>query len=265
MKARRTSRARTWVPALPLLVVATAASLGAQAPTGLVRGTVVAERSGQPIPGALVALDAGIRVSADEAGRFVIADVREGPYRIAAVAPGCHTGLGEIEVVGGKDITVRLLVPLPRDVEERLAGWTLGSRSTGDATRVVTREDIRKRRPRSVQDAVRLVAPEMVGHESSQAGGSQALVGRRSATVSGSVQPLLVVDGVPMPQQSLDALSSMNVEDIERIEVSKGAAGGWSYGNQGANGVIKITTRAAASSPLAAETPPERCSFTFPG
>ena len=263
MMAHRPSGIRTWVPAVTL-VLAGGASLGAQAPTGLVRGTVVAEDSGQPIAGAMVALDAGIRVSTNESGNFLIMDLREGPYRIAAVTQGCHTGLGELVVQGGREVTVRLSVPLPDDVEDRLSGWTLGSRASGDATRTVTREDILRRRPRNVQDAVRLVAPEMIGQESSQAGGQQALVGRRSATVQGPVQPLVVVDGVPLPQRSMDALSGINVEDIERIEVSKGAAGGWSYGSQGANGVIRITTRAAAASALAADTPPEQCAFRFP-
>jgi outer membrane receptor for ferrienterochelin and colicin len=103
----------------------------------------------------------------------------------------------------------------------------------------------------------------MVGQGSAEPGANQRLVGRRSATVQGPAQPLVVVDGVPLPQRSLEALSAINIEDVDRIEVSKGAAGGWAYGNQGANGVIRIFTRSAAASALGPETPPDRCGFTF--
>ncbi len=238
-------------------------ALGGQEGTGTLRGTVVTARDGIALPGALVALDAGVRVFADADGAFVITGVRAGPYRIAAVAAGCHTGLGQVEVVAGTELSVRLTVQLPEDVEDRLAGWTLGARRSGDATHVVTREDIRRRHSQTLQDAIRLVAPEMVGQGSNEPGASQRLVGRRSATVQGPVQPLVVVDGVPLPQRSLEALSAINIEDVERIEVSKGAAGGWAYGNQGANGVIRIVTRSASASVLGPETPPDRCGFTF--
>jgi len=262
MKTQRIRLAGALTPALVLLSTATA-GLGGQEGTGTLRGTVVSARDGLALPGALVALDAGIRVIADDQGTFVITGVRAGPYRIAAVAPGCHTGLGEVEVLPERELTVRLTVPLPEDVEDRLAGWTLGSRRSGDATRVVTRDEIGRRHARTVQDAIRLVAPEMVGQGSAEPGGSQRLVGRRSATVQGPAQPLVVVDGVPLPQRSLEALSAINIEDVDRIEVSKGAAGGWAYGNQGANGVIRVFTRSASASPLGPETPPDRCGFTF--
>ena len=50
---------------------------------------------------------------------------------------------------------------------------------------------------------------------------------------------------------------------VRRIDVSRGASGGWRYGMQGANGVIVITTRnAPAEHPQ--DTPPEACGFVFP-
>jgi outer membrane receptor protein involved in Fe transport len=263
MSAAPISPLRAVAPVISVLVILTT-PLAAQTGVGALSGTVVTARDGMPLPGAMIALDAGIRVLADEEGRFVIHDLREGPYRIAAIAPGCHAGLGEVDVVAGRTTALRLTVPLPDDVENRLAGWTLGSRTSGDATRVVTREDISRRHARTIQDAVRLVAPEMIGQSSATPGERQRLLSRRSATVAGGSHPLVVLDGVPLPQRSLEALSGINVEDVERIEVSKGAAGGWAYGNQGANGVIHVITRSAAASPLGPETSPERCNFTFP-
>ena len=236
--------------------------VAAQSERGTLRGTVVSEEEGLPIPGALVALDAGLRTTADEEGRFVLVDVVEGPYRIAAVAPGCHVGLGDVNVVGSREAEVRVTVELPRDVEERLRAWTLSTRSLGSTVKTITGEDLRRRNAQTVQDAVRLVAPGMIGEESGQAGGRQRVLGRSAPTVSGAREPLIVVDGVRMMQRPWDALAALNPVDIERIEVARGATGGWQYGLSGANGVIRITTRNARTG-FDRETPPEQCRFTF--
>lgn len=228
-----------------------------------VTGTVVSERASLPIPGALVALDAGQTTLADSTGAFVLDDVRPGPYRIAAVAPGCHVGLGEVTVDATGTLAIRLAVPLSPEAEERLASWSLGTRSAGESVRSINGEEIRRRHFRSVPDILRVLAPDMVGGESASAGGRQSLRGRGAPTVGASGDPLVVIDGVRMGQRSMDALSALNTDEVERVEVVRGGTGGWRYGIQGANGVIRITTRDARGA-YAEETPPTACGFTFP-
>ncbi len=58
-------------------------------------------------------------------------------------------------------------------------------------------------------------------------------------TLLGNTDPLVVVDGVTT---SLDALYSIPVEDVERIEILKGPSTAM-YGSRGANGVIAIYTK----------------------
>lgn len=53
-------------------------------------------------------------------------------------------------------------------------------------------------------------------------------------------QPIIVVDGVPLVNQSL---SELNSDDIESINILKDAASASIYGSSGANGVILITTK----------------------
>lgn len=233
-----------------------------QGPGVRVTGVVVSERGSLPIPGALVALDAGRRTMADSAGAFVLDDVRPGPYRIAAVAPGCHVGLGEVTVSATGTLEVRLAVALPPEAEERLASWSLGARSTGESVRSITGEEIRRRHFRSIPDVLRALAPDMVGGESASAGGRQSLRGRGAPTVGASGDPLVVIDGVRMGQRSMDALASMNANEVERVEVVRGGTGGWRYGIQGANGVIRITTRDATGG-HGGDTAPQACAFTF--
>ena len=62
-------------------------------------------------------------------------------------------------------------------------------------------------------------------------------------------QPLIFVDGVEL-EAGRAALSSLNPDDIDRIEVIKGEAAAELYGERAENGVIKIfTIESPASAP----------------
>jgi len=90
---------------------------------------------------------------------------------------------------------------------------------------------------------------------SSGAGGSTKAVLRGNKSLLGLSEPLYVIDGIPMVNNkggqpdsyggtdSGDGLSALNSDDIESINVLKGANASILYGSQGANGVVLITTR----------------------
>lgn len=80
-------------------------------------------------------------------------------------------------------------------------------------------------------------------------GGSTNLVIRGYKSLKGG-NPLIVIDGSPVANSSLSGqydygnfLSDINQEDIESINVLKGAAASALYGERGLNGVIVITTK----------------------
>src|SRR5205085_7244079 len=64
------------------------------------------------------------------------------------------------------------------------------------------------------------------------------LRGLRSLT--GNNSPLLVVDGIPTP---IGYISSINPNDVQDVNVLKGASSAAIYGPDGVNGVILVTTR----------------------
>ena len=68
---------------------------------------------------------------------------------------------------------------------------------------------------------------------------------RGASSLSGSREPLVVLDGIPFG--SLTNLNQLNASDIESIEVLKDASAAAIYGSQGANGVILITTKSGKS------------------
>lgn len=93
---------------------------------------------------------------------------------------------------------------------------------------------------------------------SSNLGGSSRIILRGIRSITGENQPLFVVDGVPMNNNNIttadqargalgydygNAIQDLNPEDIESIDVLKGATASALYGSQGANGVIMITTK----------------------
>ncbi|MCF0189119.1 MAG: SusC/RagA family TonB-linked outer membrane protein [Bacteroidaceae bacterium] len=93
------------------------------------------------------------------------------------------------------------------------------------------------------------------------AGGSSKILLRGNKSISGNNDPLIVVDGIPMSNstrnqvgsgaqiatqgsaEGSDPLSQINPDDIESINVLKGANAAALYGSQAANGVVMITTK----------------------
>jgi TonB-linked SusC/RagA family outer membrane protein len=87
--------------------------------------------------------------------------------------------------------------------------------------------------------------------------GQSSLSALSAGATTTSSQPLIVVDGVPISENSnfsgfigedlLNPLSKINTEDIESVSILKDAAAVGIYGVNGANGVILITTKAGKS------------------
>ncbi|MBP3227587.1 MAG: SusC/RagA family TonB-linked outer membrane protein [Bacteroidaceae bacterium] len=97
------------------------------------------------------------------------------------------------------------------------------------------------------------------------AGGTSKIIMRGQKSILGNSTPLIVVDGVPMNNnvtyggklgmgdggsitaegrsEGADPLSMINPDDIESMNVLKGANAAALYGSQAANGVVMITTK----------------------
>ena len=123
------------------------------------------------------------------------------------------------------------------------------------------------REPNLVNDLTGKVSGLQVVRSGNGPGGSSQILLRGNNSLSGSSQPLIVVDGVPMDNStgrvgigatndfwnpSLDmgnGLSDINADDIASISVLKGPAAAALYGSLGGNGVILITTKTGRKQP----------------
>ncbi len=98
-----------------------------------------------------------------------------------------------------------------------------------------------------------------VSGSGSGVGSSVKIILRGNRSIQGNNQPLYVIDGTPINSSALsqtgaeggygggidagDGLAGINPEDIESMNVLKGATASALYGSQAANGVIVITTK----------------------
>jgi len=89
--------------------------------------------------------------------------------------------------------------------------------------------------------------------------GSRLVIRGGAKSLTNSNEPLYVIDGVPITNandgnsntvtgiSSPNRAADINPDDIESINILKGAAGAVLYGNRGSNGVILITTKSGKS------------------
>jgi TonB-linked SusC/RagA family outer membrane protein len=132
--------------------------------------------------------------------------------------------------------------------ERRAIGATINSVSGEDVT--VTGAET------NVVAALAGKAPNVEVTSTSGDPGSGAYIRIRGAnSYLGGTQPLFVVDGVPINNESLsldlniwgvaepNRASDINPEDVESIEILKGAAAATIYGSRAKNGVVLITTK----------------------
>jgi len=89
---------------------------------------------------------------------------------------------------------------------------------------------------------------------------------RGASSLGGASQPLIVVDGVPLNNDNLSGsgdndasagvsqqsrLNDLNPDDIESLQIFKGASAGALYGSRALNGVIVITTKKGKAGKMA--------------
>lgn len=83
------------------------------------------------------------------------------------------------------------------------------------------------------------IAGVSIQNTTSEVGEAAQIRIRGTGSLSASNEPLVVIDGYPIA----DGLSSVDMSDVESIEVLKDAASSAIYGSRAANGVILITTK----------------------
>ncbi|SUP53513.1 Enterobactin outer-membrane receptor [Weeksella virosa] len=223
-----------------------------------VTGTVT-DKDGFPVVDAVVKSSAGAEVYTDEHGKFSI-EANEGET-ITVESFGLPM---QTFVVGNSTSYAVSLKPVQTEAIElegavvTALGITREKRSLGYATQEISGDVVNQSPVSNFADAL---SGEIAGLDikgSGSRGGSTNMVIRGTSTLIGDNQALIVVDGVPINNSTLNtagqqtgrggfdyanAAADINPNDIETINVLKGAAAAALYGSRGMNGVVMITTK----------------------
>ncbi len=160
-----------------------------------------------------------------------------------------YTGYGTQTIAVGATNVLDVRMTAGENIKEVLViGY--GEIKKDDATGSivsVTSEDFNQGAITSVQD---LVAGKLAGvaiTPSADPGGGASIRIRGLSSLTASNDPLVVVDGVPLEQNSIGGsrnfLNIINPNDIESINVLKDASAAAIYGSRASGGVIIITTK----------------------
>lgn len=229
-----------------------------------VSGRVV-DTLGQPLPGASIrVLDAsgqatGKQTSTDPSGYFTLTDVPEG-----ALLEVSYVGHVTRQVRAAANMGNIVLQAAASDLDEVVVtalGINRSKKAVGYAVQEVNGESLAQSRDINLVNALSgKIAGVQVTNSGGGVGASSRIVIRGNNSF-GNNQPLFVVDGVPVMNNTTTVTRSAGVDygngaadidpnNIESVSVLKGANAAALYGSRAANGVILITTKKGAGQRL---------------
>jgi TonB-dependent starch-binding outer membrane protein SusC len=232
---------------------------GTQANTRI-KGTIT-DKSGAPLVGATINVKGrNFGTAANEKGEFTIA---AGPKAILIAS---HLGYKtqEISVAGQSQVTIVMEESASNLEDVTVVSVGYGTLRKSDVTGSISKislEDVSENKVISVPEALQgRVAGVQIITNTGEPGSGMTFNIRGKTSVTGSNQPLIVIDGQPIESglggtnagialdgggeiPPADPLAGLNPNDIASVEILKDASSIAIYGSRGANGVVLITTK----------------------
>jgi TonB-dependent starch-binding outer membrane protein SusC len=257
-----------WGLVLPLVTVL-AQPLAAQARS--ISGTVTDSSGGAPIVGAVVTVRGGTgSAQTRENGSFVLARAPDGEVTLVVRQIGYRRA--EVTVPDGSSGPLEIMLardPVRLD-EVVVTGQFTGieRRNLPNAVATISAEDLENVPTPSLEQQLqgKLAGADIQTNSGAPGGGVQVRL-RGVTSINSPAEPLYVVDGVimsdvavapnsdpvtaarggsnpePTQENQVNRIADINPNDIERVEVLKGASASAIYGGRASNGVVIITTK----------------------
>lgn len=203
-------------------------------------GKVTSAEDGAPLPGVSVSIKGTTKGTTTDA---------DGTYAIAAskgsvlVFSFVGTATQEITLGNQSELNVSLVSDsrLLTEVVVTGTGVETTKAKLGIAVESISAKNLPPTPTASIDQAlVGKIAGAQISSISGNPGDPVNIVLRGINTVQNGTRPLIMVDGV---QVAATDLNSLDLTNIDRVEVVQGAASSSLYGAQGANGVIQIFTK----------------------
>ncbi len=257
--------------ALAMAAVGVAAPALAQAQSAAtITGRVTGEGA-QPLGGAQVFIQSlGVGTTSREDGTFTLtvpaARVAGQSVVLSVRRVGFRTGSATITLRGGAQSQNFALVSAPTTLSAVVvtgAGTVSTREKLGNVINSVDAATVqRAAEPQNITSALAGKAPNVeVRTQSGEPGASASIRIRGATSVTGTNQPLFVVDGQPIDNSTISTnggdqstvtqnrAADINPNDIASVEILKGGAAAAIYGARAAAGVILITTKSGRAGP----------------
>ena len=226
-----------------------------------VNGTVVSQEDNEPVIGvSVLVVGTNIGTVTDANGAFSLT-VPEGKSQLRFTYVGMETL--EVSARPNMRIVLRNGDTNLDEIVVTAMGISREKKALGYAVSEVNGDELIKSRG-GLSNPVNALQGKVAGLQISSGagsmGGSSKVLIRGNNSLSGSNQPLFVVDGVPLEGKDFNTtdtqrggggydygnlIQDLNPDDIESLSVLKGAAASALYGSRASNGVIMITTKKA--------------------
>ena len=238
------------------------------APTSrTIRGKVVDPTSGDPIVGAQIQVVGTELLAFSEAdGGFVLEGVALGPVQLDVGAPEHEN---RILAVPADKATVDVPLGLAKGEQIVIEGRApvIVKSNLASGASVIDDKDLNRVSAQTIDAAMtaKISGANMQSNSGAPGGGAQLRL-RGISTINGQSSPLYVIDGViisnvavpsganaitaaaaggssSVQDNPVNRIADLNPNDIETLEVLKGASAAALYGSKASNGVIIITTK----------------------
>ena len=232
---------------LSLAILSSLFTVSAFAQSGTLSGTVTDASTGESLPAVNVVLTEimkGASTNAD--GEYQITGIEPGTYTVEVTYIGYSTISQEVSISAGAntlDFEMATDIGLLDEiVVSGVADGTPRKKLTVSVAKVDAAQ-LSKVPATSVASSLSAkVSGVQIRTTSGTPGGSADIQVRSDNNLSVGSNPLVIVDGVIIE----GGLGDINTDDIESIEVVKGAAASALYGSRAGNGVVVVSTKRGA-------------------
>ncbi|HSG09233.1 MAG TPA: TonB-dependent receptor plug domain-containing protein, partial [Longimicrobiales bacterium] len=245
------------------LALAGWAQPGAAQETGRITGQVLSAQNMRPLDGAQVSVEGtGLGGLANAQGRYLLLNVPAGTHTVRVTIIGFATLRQQVTVTPGGVATADFqMTETALSLDEIVVTGTAAevrAKEVGNSLDAVTSREIENIPLRNSEDILAGRAPGVtIMTNSGQPGAGATVKIRGINSISQTKEPLIYVDGIRIFNEPTRAgwgssvgtspLQDIAADDIERIEVVKGAAATTLYGTEASAGVIQIFTKKGIS------------------
>jgi TonB-dependent starch-binding outer membrane protein SusC len=250
-----------------VVTIALAASPRVMAQARDIGGTVREQGSRDPVEGAVIVVEGTATAAVTNAeGRFTLPAVPEGPVRLDVTGPSHEQA--RVDIPAGESAVSIFLKPTIADISVIERAPVIAKANLANGASVVRGDDLNRVTSQTVEGALQgKLSGTNIQSNSGAPGGGLHIRMRGVSTIMGQTEPLFILDGVVLSNAAIpngisavtlsergsnakseqddavNRIADLIPNDIESIEVLKGASASALYGSRASNGVVIITTK----------------------